>query len=136
MTALSSNYEAQRKDGELISYPVAASTHIYKGAMVCLNTSGYAVLAADTVSFIFIGIAYEEANNTTATNGDVKVRILKNGSYVVAKASAAQTDMGAKMCISDDNTVAADTAQDIAAGYVVDVPDSSHVRILIDTQVR
>jgi hypothetical protein len=136
MTALSASYEAQRREGELISYKVAASTTIYKGALVCLNTDGYAVPAADTQGLIFIGVAYEDGDNSAGTDGAIKGRVLKTGTYLIAKASAAQADLGTVMCIADDNTVAADTTNDIPAGVAVEAPDSAHLRIRIDNYTK
>jgi len=136
MSALTENYDAQGKAGALVSYPVASSTHIYKGALVCVNSSGYAVPGADTADYIFIGVAYEECNNSTGSDGDRRVRVLKTGSFLYAKDSSAQGDVGDIMYISDDQTVASSTTNFIPAGYVVEVPDSSHVRTRIDTQVK
>jgi hypothetical protein len=120
----------------LISYKVAACTTIYKGALACLDADGYAIPAADTTGLIFIGVAYEDGDNATGTDGAIKVRVLKMGTYLVAKATAAQTDLGKAMCISDDNTVAADTTNDIPAGVAVEAPDSSHLRIRIDKYTK
>ncbi len=136
MSALTENYDAQGKAGALVSYPVASSTHIYKGALVCVNSSGYAVPGADTADYIFVGVAYEECNNSTGSDGDRRVRVLKTGSFLYAKDSSAQGDVGDIMYISDDQTVASSTTNSIPAGYVVEVPDSSHVRTRIDTQVK
>ena len=136
MTALSASYEAQRREGELISYKVAGSAVIWKGALVCLDADGYAIPAADTSGLIFIGVAYEDGDNATGTDGAIKVRVLKTGTYLVSKASAAQTDLGKVMCIADDNTVAADTTNDIPAGIAVEAPDGAHLRIRINNYTK
>lgn len=136
MTALTVNAETARKDGELIAYLVAAATHIYKGALVCLNASGYAVPAADATGLSFIGIAYEEADNSSGTNGATLVRVLKSGTYFLCKSSAVQGDVGKLVCVVDDATVAADTTNDIPVGYVVEVPDANHVRVRINREVK
>ena len=39
--ALSADAQIPRKESGLQSYPVEATTQIYKGGFVCLNTSGY-----------------------------------------------------------------------------------------------
>jgi hypothetical protein len=136
MTALATNYEAARKDGEIITYPVAGSTHIYSGALVGENGSGYAIPATDG-STAFLGVAVEEADNSgSATAGAKEVRVYKTGTFSVAKASATQTDLALEMLIHDDNTVGASSTSSLKAGTVVDIVDSSHVRIRIDNYTK
>jgi len=50
-------------DQETRTYNVAASTHVYKGALVGLKSDGYAcgLVAGDP----FVGIAYEESDNAS-----------------------------------------------------------------------
>ena len=136
MTALSADKEVNRKAGNVVSYDVAASTTIYKGAMVCDNGSGYAVPAADTNGYALLGFAVEKADNSSGSDGDIEVRVYKVGSYEMAKASAAQTDIGTLMYILDDQTVASSSTNSVKAGYVVEVPDTSTVRVRIDAVVQ
>ena len=49
MTATSTAREAKRKDGEVISYPMAA-VKIPKGALVNINAAGFATNATDAAS--------------------------------------------------------------------------------------
>jgi predicted RecA/RadA family phage recombinase len=136
MSVLTENYDAQGKAGALVSYPVAGSTHIYKGSLVCVNSEGYAVPGADSADYAFVGVAYEETNNTSGSAGDRRVRLLKTGSFVYSKEDAGQSDLGKLMYLSDDNTVADSTDHSVPAGIVVEVPNSSQVRLRIDTQVK
>jgi hypothetical protein len=131
LTALTANYDAERKDGILVSYKVAAATTIYKGALVCLNASGYAVPAQDATGLVFIGVAYEKALNATGANGDVAVRVWKDGSFRVAKAGAAAADLGAAAYAVDDNTVALTSSHNVAAGTIVEILGTDAVRVLI-----
>ena len=84
MAALSAPYDAHSKDGELIAYPVAAATTIYKGALVAL-TGGYAKPAADTAGVLFAGVAHETIANPGAA-GAVSVRVEKRGSFLYNRA--------------------------------------------------
>jgi len=136
MSVLTENYDAQGKAGALVSYPVAGTTHIYKGSLVCVNSDGYAVPGADSADYAFVGVAYEETNNTSGSAGDRRVRLLKTGSFVYSKEDAQQSDLGKLMYLSDDNTVADSTSHSVPAGIVVEVPNSSQVRLRIDTQVK
>ena len=47
MAALTAAFDTHSKDGELIAYPIAANTTIFKGALVEI-VSGFAQPAADT----------------------------------------------------------------------------------------
>jgi hypothetical protein len=137
MSALTENYDAQGKAGALVSYPVAEGAHIFKGSLVCVNADGYAVPGADSDDYAFVGVAYEETNNTVGSDGDRRVRVLKTGSFVYpADGGAAQSDLGKLMYLADDSTVADSTTNSIPVGIVVEAPNSSQVRLRIDTQVK
>jgi len=135
MSALTDNYEAKRQDGEIIEFPVKASTTIYKGALVAIDTStGYAVPASDAANRIFVGVAVEKADNSSGSNGDKKVRVFRTGTFQFNCSSAAQTWVGKKVYAVDDNTVAlaATTTNDVFVGVVVSYESSTKVKVAID----
>ncbi len=136
MTALTASFDAERKDGILVAYKVAAGQTIYKGAMVCVNAGGFAVPAADDAGLTFVGFAYEGADNSAGGDGDAAVRVWKDGSFLAAKAGAAQGDVGKAVYVVDDNTVATTTTNSILAGTVVEAPAADHVRVLIRAAVK
>lgn len=136
MTALSDNYEAKRQDGEIISVPVIGSDIIYKGALVCDAGTGYASPCIESENGTFLGVAAEKADNSTGSDGDIRVRVYKTGVYQYAKASAVQTDLGVVAYVRDDQTVALSTTNSITAGYIVDIVDSSTVKLRIDQAAR
>ena len=136
MTALTDNYEAKRQDGVMISVPVKASTTIYKGALVVDLSTGYASVGADGSGNIFLGVAVEKADNSSGSDGDIEVRVYKTGTYQYTKATAVQTDLGQAAYVRDDNTVALSTTNSVLAGYVVDIVDSSTVKLRIDQATR
>lgn len=135
MTALSANLDTKRKDGEIVSYPVKGSTTIYKGALVVDLGDGYAS-PGDDGSYTFLGVAVEKADNSSGSDAGESVRVYKKGTFVFSKSSAVQTDVGQAMYIHDDQTVGTSSTNSILAGYCVDIPDSSHVRIRIDRAVQ
>lgn len=106
MAALTKAYEAFIKPNIISFYKVAASTTIYKGALVGVNSSGYVVsMAHGTGSLKFLGIAEETVANTGA-NGAASVRVAKAGSGVYADAAAAvQADIGKEVYANSDNEV-------------------------------
>ena len=136
MTALSANLDTERKDGEIIRYPVLASATIYKGALVVDLDTGYASAGADASGALFLGVAVEKEDNSSGGDAGKAVRVNKKGTYIFSKTTAVQTDVGLPMYITDDQTVATSSSHSVLAGYCVDVPDSSHVRIRIDAAVR
>src|SRR5438094_563847 len=123
--SLSANRDLPRfVDQELRSLKVKAAVHIYKGGFVGIDrASGYArpLSAGDS----FAGVAYEEADNSSGSNGDVACRVYTQGDFQSVLTSAAITDIGKPMFASDDGTLT--FAGGGAASYVgrcVDVPSS------------
>ena len=133
---LTANIDTERKDGILVAYKVAADTVIHKGAMVCLNKRGYAVPAADAPGLKFVGFAYERGDNANGGDGEISVRVWKDGSFRVAMSSPALEDLGTDVYVVDDNAVALDTANSIWAGTIVEIPADGVVRVLIRKAVR
>ena len=136
MTALAQAYDARRRDGALIAYPVAAGGRVFKGSLVAVAASGLAVPAADAAGLTFVGVAYEEGDNRNGAAGARTVRVLKTGVYTYPKTGASLTDMGKAVFAVDDGTVStAATGSSVAAGVVVGVPDTGHVCVRIDGKV-
>jgi hypothetical protein len=88
--------------------PVAAAVVIYKGAIVALNSAGYAVPAANTAGLRVIGVAAGQADNTAvgASAGDVDV-IVDRGTFKLVNGTAAlaQANVGFPCFVQDDATV-------------------------------
>ncbi len=98
-------------DQELRSVLVKSGVHIYKGAFVVVEeASGYAQpfvtgAGAGTANF-FVGIAYEEADNTSGNDGDISVRVFTQGDFGHPVAAGTITSVGKKVYASSDNTLA------------------------------
>jgi hypothetical protein len=136
LTLLTANHDAERKDGILVVYKVAAGKVIYKGALVCLNAAGYAVPAADAAGLTFVGVAYERGDNAGGEDGGVSARVWKDGSFRVAMRSPRLEDLGKPAYVVDDNTVALAAANAVLAGTVVEIPADDVVRVLIRNAVK
>lgn len=104
MTATTVDVDTPRREGEIVSLKVAASTTIYKGSMVCLS-SGYAVSSTGTDSQPFVGVAYEGCDNSSGSAGDKSVRVYRKGIFEYTLASAAITDIGSTVYGADNVTV-------------------------------
>ena len=117
-------------DQELRSFKVAASAHVYKGGLVGLNTSGYArpLVAGDP----FVGVAYEEVDNTGGANGAVSVRVYTLGDFGHALAGATQSQVGDAVYASADDTLTFTATSNSYAGMAVDVPSSGTIILRLD----
>lgn len=124
--ALSANRELDRfVDQELRSYRVAASTHVYKGGFVGLNSSGYArgLVASDAC----VGVAYEESDNSSGSNGDKSVRVFTMSDFQHTLSGAAITDIGRAVYASADDTITFDPSGNSFVGYVQDYLDTAKI---------
>lgn len=137
MAALTQAYEALPKDGELVAYPVAASTKIYKGALVSVTSAGYAIPArSGTATDIFVGVAHETVDNSAGANGAKTVRVMKRGTFVYNGTGFTQASVGAPFYAADDNTLTTSATNNQLVGYGVEYISSTKLRIRIDNAVR
>lgn len=119
MTALTQSRYTRHREGTVTAHKVKAATQIFKGSLVCADTTGFAVPGSDTAGQIFLGVAIEDADNTAGANGDVSVRVMARGVFSFAKGgSVTQSNLGGPLYIVDDQTVAVAAAvgNDIQAG--------------------
>jgi Ca2+-binding RTX toxin-like protein len=133
MPALNQPYEPLEKEGLLVAYLVKGGVRIWRGALVCVDSSGYLVPASDTANLRFVGVAFESVDNSGGANGAKKCRVIKRGTFVYNRVgSFSQSDLGAVVRAVSDNEVAKTTTNNIAVGTVVELPSNSTVRIRID----
>jgi len=135
MTALTSNFEDKRQDGEIIAIKVKANAVIYKGAMLVDKGTGYAEPGVDGSGNIFLGFAVENVTGTSA-DGGVSVRVYKTGTFQVPKASAVQSDLGQVMMLHDDNSVGTSSTNSVSVGTCVDIVDGSTIKLRIDNYTK
>lgn len=119
MTALTRDRATSYREGLELEYPVAAATKIYAGSLVCVNTGGYAVPAADTNGFLLAGAALEQVDNSTGANADKTVRVRRRGVFQFAAASISQAMVGKAMFVKDDQTFDDTSTHLIYAGRLV-----------------
>lgn len=120
--ALSANAMIASKHGEIQSFPVEDNVHIYKGAMVVVNTSGYALPGADTDGYRFVGIAYEECDNTVTghSQGGLDVRVERTGRFLLPASSITQAMVGRRMYLVNDGAVDDTSTYKILVGTLVE----------------
>ncbi len=120
------------QDPDLQSYPVAASTKIYQGAVVMINSSGFAVPAADAAGGKVVGIAEKTVDNSAGANGDLKVNC-RRGVFLLNATSITQAMVGTVMYVVDDNTIDDATGTNsIKAGRLVEFVTTTSGWVLIE----
>jgi hypothetical protein len=131
--ALTTNREVDHYiDQELRSFQVAAAKHLYKGALVGLAATGYAQLL--TAGDPFIGVAYEEVDNSFGANGALSVRVFTLGDFGHALAGAAIADIGRPVFASADDTLTFNGAGNTYVGVVQDFVTAGEIILRIDPQ--
>ena len=126
MAALTKDRNTKRRDAKVFSDPVAATTKIYAGSLVCINASGYAVPGSTSTALKARGVAQEQVDNSTGAAGDKRVET-NRGCFPFANSASAdeitRADIGATAYIVDDQTVAKTNGSSTrsAAGTVVGI---------------
>ena len=117
-------------DQELRSFQVAAAKHVYKGALVALASTGYAqpLTAGDR----FVGVAYEEIDNSSGANGDLSARVYTLGDFGMTLSGAAITDVGRPVFASADATLSFTATGNSYVGIVQDLISSGEIILRID----
>ncbi len=117
-------------DQELRSLKIAASAQVFKGGFIGITSGGYArpLVAGDE----FVGIAYEEADNSAGADGDVSVRVYTLGDFGHALSGAAITNLGDAVYASADDTLAFTSTSNSYVGVVIDAPSAGQIILRID----
>lgn len=133
--ALTKDRNTKRRDGVQFNDPVAASTRIFAGSLMCLDAAGNAVPGSTATTLTARGVAQEQVDNSAGAAGDLRIES-RRGVFPFANSAAAdeitRADIGANAYIVDDQTVAATdgTSTRSVAGVIRDV-DSDGVWIEI-----
>lgn len=118
-----------------VSLKVATSMTIYNGALVSVNSSGYAVNASDTASTIVMGVALEQVVNSGA-NGAKSILVATGViATLVAGTGITQASVGSSCVVSDNQTVTntATATNDIPVGRIVSY-DSTAGTVMVRIQ--
>jgi hypothetical protein len=123
--ALTANREVDRYvDQELRRFGVDAGVHVYKGGFVGLN-GGFArpLVAGDRC----VGIAYDEANNSSGAAGGVSVRVYTQGDFEHALTGAAAANIGDAVYASADDELTFTASGNSLVGACIDVPSAGRI---------
>ena len=133
MAALTTDRATVVKVPGMLAYPVAATTTIYAGSMVAINSAGHAVPAADTASFKVVGIARARVDNSAGAAGDLWVEVAAPVIADLPATSITQAMVGTKMYVVDDQTFDDATGTNsIIAGVLVEFVSTTRGKVWID----
>lgn len=128
MTALSADRNTPQRERTGRRIPVAAGAVIYAGALVAINSSGYAVPFSVSTTLKGGGRAERAVNNTGGAAGDQSVDV-RVGTFRYANSASAdlitRADIGNDCYGVDDQTVAKTSGTNTrsVAGKIFDVDD-------------
>ena len=138
MAALTADRVTRHKGPEVprrATYLMAASTTIYKGALVCLNASGLAIPAADTAGITAcVGVA--AAGQVSLASGNFFV-VCELGKFLLdVGAGITQADVGRNAVVADDQTVtdAAAGVNDIVVVTIVEYLDEAQDKAWVNIE--
>lgn len=105
MSALTADRNTKYRDGLQYEYPVAASTKIYAGSLVGINSSGLAAPMTAATTWKAAGVADAEADNSAGAASAINVKV-KRGVHLLANGeSITNASIGATAYANDDQTV-------------------------------
>lgn len=139
MTALSEDKQIQRQDGVEKDFPVDDGDTIYGGALVSVNAAGYLVAGADTSGQIFQGVAMEQKDNASGSDGDLDCTVRRRGLVkCIMDTAITQANVGDNVFLVDDQTVdlTANVTHNIFCGIIAGYIDTTHAWIDIEPAIR
>jgi hypothetical protein len=107
MTATAVDINIVNKEKCLKAYPVAASTTIYQGTLVALNSSGYLTSATGGIAQRFVGVASEGVDNSAGANAAKYCKVYSGNSnlFKMTTSGATINDVGRPVYCADNQTV-------------------------------
>lgn len=108
MTALTTDRNTVRSEGEIVSLGMAAATTIFAGAIVMRNSAGYATKGATALNLIGVGRAEEQVTN--AGSAGIQTIQVRRGTFRYDNSASSDQisagDIGLPAYVVDDQTVA------------------------------
>jgi len=140
MAAAATNIAVDFDLGDIGSYPVVASEVIWQGRPVWTTIgTGYAKGGATTpaeATDAFLGFALEKVDNATGSSGDKNVKVRTRGRAKVAIGSAAITDIGKGVYITDDDTFTLTASTNLQVGVVAEWVATGVVMVKFDAGIK
>ncbi|MDR3055182.1 MAG: hypothetical protein LBU53_07250 [Zoogloeaceae bacterium] len=121
MAALTQDADTKSRDGVDFDFPVAAGAWIHAGAVVALNSTGFAVPGTAATGLQSVGVAQAGADNRTGVDGRQYVSVRRGVFLLGASGTIGRADIGKPCYIMDDNTVTLSATDKSFAGIIRDV---------------
>jgi hypothetical protein len=131
MAVLTQDRNTVRKQGDYAAYPVKGGETVYAGSLVCIDANGYAVAAADTAGYRFVGVARGNADNSSGQDSDMSVEVWRRGCFEFAATGMTLADAGGSAYLLDDQTVglAATATNDVPCGLISEYISATSVYV-------
>ena len=120
-TTLSADRNTIRRDGREFFYPVAASTKIYKGGAVALDTAGNAIAPTLTTGLVAAGVCLETVDNSSGAAAAKFIKVRGGCFRFDNYGSITKASIGDIVYFHDDVSVQASASSASAAGQMVDI---------------
>lgn len=117
--ATNQTVKRQGRDGKLNARGVAAGVHIYEGTAIFTDANGFATSVKADANTVFLGIAREEIDNTSGTNGEKNVEFWTDGNFELPTSGLAVADIGSDIHASDNYTFTKTATGNPKAGKIV-----------------
>lgn len=115
---------------ETRTFPVAASVNIFKGAMLSVRSTGF--IGPLVAGEKFAGFAYAAADNSSGSNGDIKVKVFTQGDFEHSVTSLAQANLGDPVYATSDDTLTLVASASTFVGVTQDVLSAGEAIVRID----
>jgi len=148
MTGLAATIDNARKEGDVVSHPVAASTKIFKGVPTFLKSATKVAFSPDSSvntlanGDVFAGICLETADNSAGAASAIDVRLYQEGLFKLPFSDTlTQADVGKKVFVnnvSDDSvvTITSDAGNpESCIGTIAQVESASLAYVRIDNHI-
>lgn len=129
MSALTADRNTPYKDGELLSFKVAANVKCFAGGLAVLE-GGYCRPGKTSQGLVYIGRFEQQVDNSGGAAGAKAVLVRRGKAFLFDNSSAsaiAQADIGQDCYIEDDQTVAksagAGAQAKSRAGQIIGIDD-------------
>jgi len=103
-------------------YPVGAAEHIYQNGLLGIDPAGHA--KPFEPGDRFLGVAYEEADNSAGAAAAINVLVYVEGDFVMPLTGALAVNTGDEVFATSDNTLHTTGHPDAFAGHVLEIGDA------------
>lgn len=132
--AVTANQLIAMQDGDLSSYPVAATIHHYQGTLAFVTAAGYSSDVVASGANVFAGIVITEADNSSGSSGDINVELYSEGDFELTGSGFSQATVGEDIYASDNYTVTTSNSSTSFVGECVAYVSSTRIMVRVKKQ--